>query len=427
MKNLIIIFLMAFVTSVSFSQWIQLQSGTTQSLYDICFINESTGIAVGSNGIILRTTNNGLNWTTIPSSITQSIFSTCFPSITTGYASDYTGYVIKTSNSGSSWFNATGCGINVRSISFINALTGITGGGGNLMCYSTDGGSSWNPRYTPSPHMVSGVHYFNASMLMVCVTDMPGALIYKSTNTGYNWSTVLMLNNSGLNISYTLSYIYFKDDNTGFATGSNYYYGTTWGQIYRSTNSGNNWELVSNIGSAAGNNINAVHFGDNSIGFAAGSNGMILRSTNSGANWVSQTSGTTATLNGIFMINALTGYACGANGLILKTTNGGVTGVEPISNKTPSDFKLYQNYPNPFNPITKIRFDIPKSSFVKIVVYNSLGKEVGVLVSEKLNAGSYEVNWPAPLGDGSGNPSGVYFYRLVTGDFVDVKMMVFLK
>ncbi len=137
---------MAFVTSVSFSQWIQLQSGTTQSLYDICFINESTGIAVGSNGIILRTTNNGLNWTTIPSSITQSIFSTCFPSITTGYASDYTGYVIKTSNSGSSWFNATGCGINVRSISFRNALTGITGGGGNLMGYSTDGGSSWNPR-----------------------------------------------------------------------------------------------------------------------------------------------------------------------------------------------------------------------------------------------------------------------------------------
>jgi hypothetical protein len=231
-----------------------------------------------------------------------------------------------------------------------------------------------------------------------------------------------MLNNSGLNISYTLSSIYFKDGNTGFASGSNYYYGTTWGQLYRSTNSGNNWELAANVGSAAGNNINAVHFGDNSIGFAAGSNGIILRSTNVGANWVSQTSGTAATLNSIFMINALTGYVCGANGMILKTTNGGLTGFEPISNETPNDFKLYQNYPNPFNPVTKIKFDIPKSSFVKIVVYNSLGKEVTTLVNEKLSAGSYEVNWY-----GTNFPSGVYYCKMISDNFINAKKIVLMK
>ena len=427
MKKLIIIFLMTFVTSVSFSQWVQQQTGITQSLNDICFINENTGIAVGSSGVIIRTTNSGLNWSTITTPTTQNIYSMCFPSISTGYASGYTGYVIKTNNSGGSWYSASDCGINVRSISFINNSTGITGGGGNLMCFSTDGGNSWNPRYTPSSHAVTGVHFFNSSLLMVCVSDMPGSLVYKSINTGYNWSTVLTLNNSGMDISYTLSSIYFKDGNTGFATGSHYYYSSVWGQIYRSTNSGNNWELTANVGSATGNCINAVHFGDSSNGFAAGTNGIILRSTNGGANWISQLSGTAASLNGILMINALTGYVCGDNGLILKTTNGGITGFEPISNVTPSDFELYQNYPNPFNPTTKIKFDIPKSSFVKLVVYNSLGKEVATLVNEKLSAGSYEVDWPAPSGNGSGYPSGVYFYKLFSDKFVEVKKMVYLK
>ena len=122
------------------------------------------------------------------------------------------------------------------------------------------------------------------------------------------------------------------------------------------------------------------------------------------------------------MINALTGYVCGDNGLILKTTNGGITGFEPISNETPSDFKLFQNYPNPFNPTTNIKFDIPKSFFVKMVVYNSLGKEVATLVNEKLSAGSYEVEW-----NGENYPSGVYFYKLVADKFVEVKKMVLNK
>jgi photosystem II stability/assembly factor-like uncharacterized protein len=247
-------------------------------------------------------------------------------------------------------------------------------------------------------------------------------LIYKSTNTGFNWSTGLTLNNSGLDDSYFLSAIYFKDNNTGFAVGSHYYYGQTFGQIYRSINGGNNWNLAANIGPATGSNINAVHFGDGSKGFAAGSNGIILRSTNSGANWTLQSSGTAASLNGVFMINALTGYVCGANGLILKTTNGGITGFKPISNVTPSDFKLYQNYPNPFNPATKIKFDIPKPSYVKLIIYDILGREFTTLVNENLNLGRYETNW-----DGSRFPSGVYFYKMVMDDFVCVKKMMLLK
>jgi len=97
-------------------------------------------------------------------------------------------------------------------------------------------------------------------------------------------------------------------------------------------------------------------------------------------------------------------------------------GIQTLSNEIPKEYKLIQNYPNPFNPITTIKFDISKSSFVKMVVYNSLGKEVTTLVNEKLSAGSYEVSW-----NGSDYPSGVYFYKLITDEYLNMKKMLLVK
>ena len=96
--------------------------------------------------------------------------------------------------------------------------------------------------------------------------------------------------------------------------------------------------------------------------------------------------------------------------------------VKQISSEIPEGFSLYQNYPNPFNPTTNIKFDIQKSSYIKLTIYDILGREIKTLVDENLSAGRYEVNW-----DGSGYTSGVYFYRLRARDFVDVKKMVLVK
>lgn len=97
-------------------------------------------------------------------------------------------------------------------------------------------------------------------------------------------------------------------------------------------------------------------------------------------------------------------------------------GIEPISSTMPAQFKLYQNHPNPFNPVTDIKFDITKSTNVKLTVVNLLGQEVEILVNQNLVAGSYTADWNA-----SNFASGVYFYKLVAGEFVDVKKMVLLK
>ena len=99
-----------------------------------------------------------------------------------------------------------------------------------------------------------------------------------------------------------------------------------------------------------------------------------------------------------------------------------MVGIKSISNEIPDKYSLYQNYPNPFNPITNIKFNLPKSSQTKLIVYDILGKEIATLVNEKLSAGSYEVDW-----DVSGYPSGVYFYKLITDEFVDVKKMLLIK
>jgi hypothetical protein len=88
----------------------------------------------------------------------------------------------------------------------------------------------------------------------------------------------------------------------------------------------------------------------------------------------------------------------------------------------PSEFGLYQNYPNPFNPNTNIKYAINSRSYVRLIVYNSLGEEVSILVNEVRDAGNYEINF-----DGSALTSGVYYYRLTTEDYFEVKSMILLK
>ncbi|MBI4811301.1 MAG: 5'-nucleotidase C-terminal domain-containing protein [Ignavibacteriales bacterium] len=99
-----------------------------------------------------------------------------------------------------------------------------------------------------------------------------------------------------------------------------------------------------------------------------------------------------------------------------------MTGVEENPISTASDFMLMQNYPNPFNPVTNISFTIANQSFVTLKVYNSLGQEMVTLVNEMKQPGSYTVRW-----DADKLPSGVYFYRLQVGSFIDTKKLILIR
>jgi hypothetical protein len=96
--------------------------------------------------------------------------------------------------------------------------------------------------------------------------------------------------------------------------------------------------------------------------------------------------------------------------------------IEVELNYIPEEYSLLQNYPNPFNPSTTIKFSLPKTEYVTLVIFSSMGQEVSKLISKELNAGVYTSEWNA-----SGFASGVYYYRIVAGAFTETKKLILLK
>lgn len=119
-------------------------------------------------------------------------------------------------------------------------------------------------------------------------------------------------------------------------------------------------------------------------------------------------------------------YVCGfqvtTTSDILTIKYSQTNGISTISSEIPVGYSLTQNYPNPFNPVTNINFSIPTNTFVKLALYDIAGKEVAVLINEDMNAGTYKYDF-----DGTNLASGVYFYRLETEKFTEVKKMILNK
>lgn len=106
----------------------------------------------------------------------------------------------------------------------------------------------------------------------------------------------------------------------------------------------------------------------------------------------------------------------------IQFNNNTLVGAEQVSNIVPEKYELSQNYPNPFNPVTNIKFQVPQSGAVKLIVFDILGKEVATLVNEVKQAGVYTVDF-----NGANLSSGAYFYRLETQSFTDTKKMLLVK
>jgi hypothetical protein len=133
-----------------------------------------------------------------------------------------------------------------------------------------------------------------------------------------------------------------------------------------------------------------------------------------GSGWVSL--GGTMTGNTMFLASSqiYSAFAfIGTSSGVVSVTKGQVI---------PGECRLEQNYPNPFNPSTSIKYELPKSSEVRLSVYDMLGREVSVLVNETKEPGNYTATW-----DANGMASGMYFYRMQAGDFIQTKRLVHLK
>jgi hypothetical protein len=110
-----------------------------------------------------------------------------------------------------------------------------------------------------------------------------------------------------------------------------------------------------------------------------------------------------------------------------RNPTGNIVGVKIISSEIPEEFSLSQNYPNPFNPGTNIKFTIPKSGLVTLKVYDVLGNEIATLVDEYKPVGSYEVKFDVGQDSSPDMASGIYFYKLQAGNYIETKKMILLK
>lgn len=420
MKSLFGIILFLFLNEAMLSQtgWVQINSGTTLNLYDVQFINDLTGYICGGGtnangpGFVKKSTNGGLSWFTILNS-TGEMNGLSFIDINTGTVVGWSS-IMRTTNGGTTWITQNApasCSGYYRSIYFLNSTIGVIAGdvsqpsGRGIILFTSNGGLTWLDRCYATFAVYFGVRVFDPNTAIVVGTSgAPGSII-KTTNFGLSWMAQ--------NIGGVYRGVSFVNNNYGMVSGS----GTN--NIGKTVNSGANWNFQTISSTFTLNDVNYI---DTSTSFTVGISGAIFKTTTGGDNWVQLSSGTSNTLRSVFFINQNTGWACGDAGTLVKTTDGGITAIQPISNIIPISFLLEQNYPNPFNPITKIKFDIAKSSFVRIVIFDILGRVINILANQNLEAGRYEIDFNA-----SNLPSGVYFYKLITDNFSESKKMVLIK
>jgi len=411
--------------------------------YDFEFVNNSTGVSVGTMGQIHKTTNSGSNWLKQTSTLAEYMFGVDFVNETTGYACGQYN-LIKTTNGGINWnalvtsdfdvidfvdantgyfggsglFKTTNGGATITDITFENmpgklteiqfldANTGYILGKYNTAWKTTNGGVNWSiiTGYGGGTHYCLNFCNENLGFIGLYIFNI-GSGISKTTNGGLNWS-FMPIPEAG---DYIWDF-YFLNSNTGFFT--------TDGKIFKTTNSGINWFSVYETNYLISYaSIYSIQFVNDNTGYATFAWGKMVKTTDAGSTWAVHNSITDNWFTDLFFTDVNTGYFVGSNGVILKTTNGGGSpiGIEPVSSSIPESFELFQNYPNPFNPVTTIRFTIPNSTsgrneLITLKIFDILGKEISVPVSEILTPGEYEVSW-----DASGYPSGVYFCVLSSG------------
>jgi len=435
------------------------QSYASAAVFSIVFLNSNTGYVAGGYNPVsytMKTTDAGLTWNIQYTGMPYAMFSIYMTDVNTGYSTGDWGHIIKTTN-GSTWFSLPSCtGDYLECITFVNNTTGYAVGRAGQIVKTTDAGNSWS-------YLVSYGNWLNSVKFI-------------NGNVGYtvgHYGTILVTENSGVTwnsrvsgTSNDLNEICFVNSSTGYIAGNS-------GIILCTSNGGTNWDFQQ-TGTNSG--LLSVFFLNSSTGYSTGMNGTIIKTITGGMSTVVPTLispsnnsyGVSLTptlfwtspsvLNYKVEVSSLSNFSVIVDSATVTTNQRTIppgklnlgttyfwrvnatsnlgtgpwseiwnfgtvtTGINHIGENIPRDYNLYYNYPNPFNPTTKIRFDLPNNSRTKLIVYDISGKEVSKPLDAQLNAGTYEINF-----DAGKLSSGVYFYRLETEKFTDVKRMILLK
>ena len=425
-----IIFFICFVALMNpktFSQnfWEKNDIPTTKLLNSIVFIDSLNGWVAGDSGLIIHTSNGGLNWETQYSNDSLNVLNIFFLNDQIGWGSalstyyePYGTYILKTTNGGEDWSSEyfRMSEVLVNAFYFLDSLTGFAVGYPQVFHRTTDGGLNWS-RVILDSSLVSDlppytIKFYSSQYGYACggVRDVRG-VVWRTVDGGLNWSTVV-----DTLTTEPLYDMHIFDSLHVIAIGGDPEFGTS--QIV-TTDGGQTWEYE-----ALG-----IFYYPYSIDFRTATEGWVpmgeqrkfLYTSNSGKNWSEVTTPDSMNIVRICFPDSSHGYGIGPQGNMVKYVYQEPTIIVEAEENI-SDFYLLQNYPNPLNPETTIKYSLAKEGFVNLAVYNMLGEEVATIVNTTQVAGKYEVNFNA-----SKLSSGVYIYRIEASNYVASKKLMLLK
>ncbi|MFA7288131.1 MAG: T9SS type A sorting domain-containing protein, partial [Melioribacteraceae bacterium] len=361
----------------------------------------------------------------------------------------------------------------IKSIFFVNKNIGYTTGGLGKIYSTKNGGGTWELYDSTYNYLFQDIQFINENNgwivgYMFIDEGHSKGIILRTSNGGITWETQLAIGGSSPYERIKFNSIRMKNENVGWANSSPPHDGFGDTDVFKTENGGVNWELIttfrrptSRLKLAAGDTLWAGGWGfevfaaspdggktwintdwDNyryvaglspytgKIGWMASqhdfnnSTFQLNYTEDMGATWTQELE-----IKGrIVDLENKDGYLwlVGYNGLIMKKKIDLPTNLE-IAKELPTSFEVYQNYPNPFNPTTTIEYILPIEGNVKLEVYNSIGQLVNVLIDGYQNAGRQKVTWNGKDSYGSSVSSGVYFYRIKTNSFSQVKKMILMK
>ena len=331
------------------------------------------------------------------------------------FAGTYDGVNLSTNN-GTSW-TAVSNGLHTNPNVWSLAVSGpnLFACAGIGVYLSTNNGTSWTAvsNGLPTNQIVSALAVSGTNLFV----GTQGSGVYLSTNNGTSWTAV----NNGLTNSDVMAFA---------VSGPNLFAGTNSGGIggiYLSTNNGTSWTAVNNGLSNYWFNAFAVSGPNLFVGTSGGvylpTNGGVYLSTNNGTSWTAVSNGLPTNLEVYSLAVSGPNLFAGIFGAyVWKRPLSEFTGVSNQVNNLPQEFALSQNYPNPFNPATTINYSLAKEGKVKLTVYNAIGSKVATIVNEYKPAGNYSVQF-----NGSNLASGIYLYRLESGNYSAAKKFILLK
>ncbi len=396
--------------------WIQAQPIPYGNLVSITFISSQTGFVCNNSGKVWKTEDKGKNWN-INSTLSFNTHCMYSDSIIGCFIVGSAGNVLHTTNYGNNWRQISLEG-DLKFISFTDQNTGWISGSAGKIYKTTNGGINWVLLQTNIANHLNSHYFINSNTGWFAGQN---SALFKTTNSGLSFDSTMIRGN--------IQEVYFTDSLKGFVirdykTTSYPYFCINKRYISKTTNGGLNWVDVRSESEDCYDwefKFKSIKFTAPECGFVVSGRGDFLITSDSGNTWWNNGSPGRISLNNLYFKNVNSGWVIGEKGIML-TMGDAITGINNLFEITPEIFELLQNYPNPFNSSTNIKFRINKSGLVKLTVFDITGKEIFVLLNSYLNPGVYNLNF-----NGLELASGIYFYKLSSGDKTMTRRMAIIK